>query len=219
MMGYRLASRVFGGSGEGVWAGRRLAPLTVLAIAFAFFGCHNVPPLDTSPLDNAGMNYDAVEQLKALHVTAPEVAQIATARQAGFRDEECVQVLRTFRSRDQKFDAGDAIAGLVQAGMGDETIVKLAQLNQLGINAGELQAMRLAGLSDEIIFEVAQHHAAGQPVLGGVSLATLQNAGMRESTLLDLVRHGVPDSQAGAILALRRHGANDKEILRHFTGS
>jgi hypothetical protein len=218
-MEYISANRVFGGFATRMRAANRVARLAALAVAFAFLGCHHVPPLDTSSLDNAGMSYDAVEQLKALDVTAPEVAQIATARQSGFPDDACVEVVDIFRSRNQKFDAGDAIAGLVQAGMGEGTIVKLAQLNQLGINAGELQAMRLAGLSDEIILEVAQHHAAGQPVLGGVSLATLQNAGMRESTLLELVRHSVPDSEAGAILALRRHGANDKEILRHFAGS
>jgi hypothetical protein len=218
-MGYLLANRVSRGVGATAWAGKRLARLAALVAALAFMGCHNVPPLDTTPLDSAGMSYDAVTQLKALHVTAAEVAQIATARQSGFSDDACVQVVQMYRGRRQEFDAGDAIAGLVQAGMSQNTILQLAQLNQLGINAGELQAMRLAGLSDEIILEVAQHHAAGQPVLGGVSLATLQNAGMRESTLLELVRHSVPDSQTNAILALRRHGANDREILRHFTGS
>ena len=200
-------------------ASRYFARLVAVSLALAFLGCHNVPPLDTTPLDNAGMTYDTVQQLKALHVNAPEVTEIATARRAGFDDAACVETVRIFHGRSQKFDAGDAIAGLVQAGMAEDTIIKLAQLNQLGLMAGELQAMRLAGLSDEIILEVAQHHAAGQPVLGGVSLATLQNAGMRESTLLELVRHGVPDSQADAILALRRHGANDREILKHFAGS
>jgi hypothetical protein len=193
--------------------------LAALAVALAFLGCHNIPPIDTSPLDNAGMTYDAVRQLQALNITAPEVAQVATARRSGFSDDACVQVVGIYRERKQTFDAGDAIAGLVQAGMGQNTIVQLAQLNQLGLTAGELQAMKLAGLSDQIILEVAQHHAAGQPVLSGFSLAVLQNAGMRESTLLELVEHSVPDSQTSAILALRRHGANDKEILRHFTGS
>lgn len=192
--------------------------LAALAVALAFLGCHNVPPIDTTPLDNAGMSYDAENQLKTLGVTAPEVAQIAAARRGGFPDDACLQVFQMYRGRKQSFDAGDAIAGLMQAGMSENTIVKLAQLNQLGLTAGELQAMRLAGLSDEIILEVAQHHAAGQPVLSGVSLATLQNAGMRESTLLELVRHSVPDSQTSAILALRRHGASDKEILRRFDG-
>jgi hypothetical protein len=218
-MGYILVNRVSRGSGGSTWAGKRIAHLAAVAIAFAFLGCHNVPPLDTTPLDNAGMNYDVENQLKALNVTAPEVAQIASARRSGFSDEACLQVVRLYRDRKQPFDAGDSIAGLMQAGMGEGTVLKLAQLNQLGLNAGELQAMRLAGLSDEIVLDVAQHHAAGQPVLSGVSLATLQNAGMRESTLLELVRRSVPDSQTNAILALRRHGANDKEILRHFTGS
>jgi hypothetical protein len=219
IMGYIAANRVSRGSSGSTWAGKRLARLAALAVAFAFLGCHNAPPIDTAPLDNAGMSYEAENQLKALDVTVPEIAQIATARQSGFSDDACLQVVRMYRERKQKFDAGDAIAGLMQAGMSEGTVLKLVQLNQLGINAGELQAMRLAGLSDEIILEVAQHHAAGQPVLGGVSLATLQNAGMRESTLLDLVRRSVPDSQTKAILTLRRHGASDRQILRHFTGS
>jgi len=219
IMVYILANRVSCGSGGSTWAGKSLVRLAALAVALAFLGCHNVPPLDTAPLDNAVMSYDAENQLKALDVTAPEIAQIAAARQSGFSDDACLQVVRIYRERKQKFDAGDAIAGLMQAGMSEGAVLKLAQLNQLGLNAGELQAMRLAGLSDEIVLEVAQHHAVGQPVLSGVSLATLQNAGMRESTLLDLVRHSVPDSQTKAILTLRRHGASDRQILRHFTGS
>lgn len=218
-MGYILVNRVSQCSGTSTWAGKHLARLAAVAIALALLGCHNVRPLDTAPLDNAGMSYDAENQLKALDVTAPEVAEIATARGAGFSDDACLQVVRLYRNRKQQFDAGDAIAGLLRAGMSEGTVLKLAQLNQLGLGAGELEAMRLAGLSDEIVLDVAQHHSAGQPVLSGVSLATLQNAGMRESTLLELVRRSVPDSETNAILALRRHGANDKEILRHFTGS
>lgn len=218
-MGYILVNRASQCSGGSTWAGKHLARLAAVAIALALLGCHNVAPLDTTPLDNAGMNYDAENQLKALDVTAPEVAEIATARGAGFSDDACLEVVRLYRNRKQQFDAGDAIAGLLRAGMSEGTVLKLAQLNQLGLGAGELEAMRLAGLSDEIVLDVAQHHSAGQPVLSGVSLATLQNAGMRESTLLELVRRGVPDSKTNAILALRRHGANDKEILRHFTGS
>lgn len=217
-MGVILANRSHGSAGR-AWAWQRIARLTALMAALALVACHNVPPLDTTPLDNAGMSFDAIQQLKALNVTPAEVAQIASARRGGLSDADCIQVVTIYHGRKQLFDAGDAIAGLAQAGMAKDTILKLAQLNQLGLTAGELQAMRLAGLSDEIVLEVAQHHAANQPVLGGLSLANLQNAGMRESTLLELVRHSVPDSEAGAILALRRHGANDKEILRRFAGS
>lgn len=218
-MGYILANRVAHGPGGNAWQGKCFARLILLIAVLAFLGCHNIPPVDTAPLDSAGMSYDAIQQLKAIQVTTPEVVQIAKARQGGFSDEACVEVVRIFRERNQSFDAGDAVVGLVQAGVSESTIVELGRLNQLGVTSGELQAMRLAGLSDAIILEVARHHAAGQPVLAGASLATLKNVGVRESTLLELARHSIPDSQTSAILAFRRHGADDQQILRHFTGS
>jgi hypothetical protein len=173
-------------------------------------------PLDTKPLDTAGMNYDAIQQLKTLNVTAPEVAQLATARQSGFSDTGCIAAVNVYRGRGQAFDAGGEIAGLVRAQVGEDTILELAKLNQLGLGAGELQAMRLAGLSDAILLEVARHRAVGKPVLAGASLASLKNAGVRELTLLELARRGVPDSQAAAIIAFRRHGATDAQILSRF---
>lgn len=190
-----------------------------LALAFSVVGCQRLQPLDTSPLDRCGMSYDAIQELKKLNITASEIAEIAQARQAGLPDADCVEVLRIYRGRGQAFDAGNALAGLAQVGLREETILQLARLNQLGRGWGELQAMRLAGLSDSIVLEVARHHAQGQPVLGGASLARLKNAGMREATLLELARRGVPDAQADAILSARRHGASEADILRRFTAS
>lgn len=190
--------------------------LAAMAILLCVAGCHPVPPLDTKPLDAAGMTYDSIQQLKALKITQPEVAQLATARQSGFSDANCVAVLGVYRTRNQPFDAGDEIGGLVRAQVGEDTILELAKLNELGLSAGEFQAMRLAGLSDAILLEVARHRAANQPVLAGASLANLKNAGVRELTLLELARRGVPDSQAAAILAFRRHGATDAQIISRF---
>ncbi len=196
------------------------APYAVLvALAFSVAGCHSIPPVDTRPLDTAGMSYDAIQELKALQISTPEVAEIARARQGGFSDANCVDILKLFRDRKQPFNDGDAIAGLVRAQVGEDTILELAKLNQLDLGSGDFQAMRLAGLSDAIILEVARHRAAGKPVLAGASLAGLKNVGVRESTLLELARRGIPDSQANAIIAFRRHGASDAEILSHFTGS
>jgi len=217
-MGRILASRVHGSDRPA--SRRRLLPFLLLAaLAFCISGCHRHLLVDTAALDNAGMGYDAIKQLKALDITTPEVAQVASARQGGFPDVSCVESLQIFHGRGQAFDAGDAIAGLLRAGMQADTILELARLNQLGFGAGELQAMKLAGLSDTIILEVARRHAGGKPVLAGASLASLKNAGLRESTLLELARRSVPDSQADAILSFRRRGASDDEILRRFTGS
>ena len=182
-------------------------------------GCHRVQPVDTLPLEASGMSYDAVSRLKALKITAVEVPEVAQARQAGFSDAACVQVMEIYRSRKQPFDAGDAIAGLIGSGVSEELVLNLARLNQLGLGAGELEAMRLAGLSDDVLLAVAQHRAAGQPVLSGASLAGLKNLGMRSDTLLQLAQRGVPDSQAAEIMTMRRRGAKDSEILREFAGS
>ena len=196
--------------GSGLWLA--LAALALLCAA----ACHSVPPLDTKPLDSAGMTYDAIQQLKAMNITQADVAQLAAARGSGFSDAACVTVLGIYRGRNQNFDAGNDIAGLVRAQVSEATILELTKLNELGFASGEYQAMRLAGLSDAIVLEVARHRAAGQPVLAGASLANLKNAGVRELTLLELARRGVPDSQAGAILAARRHGASDADIIRRF---
>jgi hypothetical protein len=165
------------------------------------------------------MSFDSIEQLKKLNISTPEVSQIAQARQSGLSDSGCVAILRIFHERGQPFDAGDTVSALLQASMSEPTVIDLAKLNQLGVEAGELQAMHLAGLSDDIIIEVAAHHAGGKPVLSGATLAGLKNTGLRGETLLELVRHSVPDSQADAIFSARRHGATDADILRRFASS
>lgn len=193
-------------------------PLAALALALAVAACHRILPVDTAPLDQTGMSFDAIQELKALEIRAPEVTEVVKAHSAGFSDHNCVEIFRIFRGRHQAFNAGDAVAGLTHVGITEDTILELARLNQLDFDAGELQAMRLAGLSDAIILEVARHRAAGKPVLAGASLARLRNTGVREATLLELARRGVPDSKANAILAYRRRGASDAQILREFSG-
>jgi hypothetical protein len=193
--------------------------LFVIVFIFAAAGCKRVLPLDTVPLDNVGMTFDSIQHLKALKISTSEVAEIAKVKRAGMPDSDCVQLLQVFRSRGVPFNAGDAVAGLLQVGISEDTIFELAKINQLGIGFGELQAMHLAGLSDDIILVVAHDHAFGMPVLSGASLAGLKNTGLRGSTLLALAQRGVPDSQAEAIIVARRHGASDAEILRRFTGS
>lgn len=201
-------------------AAKRCRPFLILfATVFLIGGCRRLTPLDTAPLDNAGMSYDAIQQLKSFDITSQEVTQIAEARQAGFPDNDCIQAVQIYHNRGKAFDVGQAVAGLTQVGVGDSTILELARLNQLGVSWGELQAMHLAGLSDAIIVAEARRRADHQPVLSGASLARLKNAGVSESTLLKLTERGVPNSRAGAILAYRRRGASDREILRRYARS
>lgn len=210
--GYRCARR------PGRSAPRLACAFLLAAAALALGACHRGALTDTRPLDNAGMSYDAIQQLKALEITDSEALGMAQARQAGLSDGGCVEMEKIFRGHGQQFDAGSAVAGLLQAGVSEDTVLALARLGQLGLGTGELQAMRLAGLSDAIILEVARHRANSQPVLSGASLAMMRNTEIRESTLLELARRGVPDSEAGTILSFRRHGASDADILRDFKG-
>jgi cytochrome c553 len=198
--------------------GVRFAAAALLVAALCA-GCHTEPAVDTKPLDAAGMSYESVKQLQALNVSTEEVAQLAKARGAGFSDAACLQITQMYRARRVPFDAGEAIAGLLGAGASENLVMDLARLNQLGLSAGELEAMRLAGLSDEILLTVARRRAADQAVLSGASLAGLKNLGVSSYTLLVLVQRGVPESQAAAIMSWRRHGANDAQILRQFSGS
>jgi hypothetical protein len=219
-MGFILAAGPGNGHRNGGYS--RSSPTARLLLAILIVltaGCRSLLPVDTRPLDGVGMSYDAVEELKSLRITAVEVTEVAKARQGGFSDANCIDVFKIYHSRNQSFEAGSAIAGLVQANVSEDTILELARIDQLGLAWGELQAMKLAGLSDDILLEVARHRSRGQPVLSGASLAGLRNTGMRESTLFELARRGIPDAQAKAIASYRRRGASDAEILRVFSGS
>jgi hypothetical protein len=196
---------------------RAVAVIAALAVACA--GCSSLKPVDTTPLQNSGMSYDSVQELRSLKISAPEVLEMAKARQGGFSDDDCIAIYKIYKGRNQQFDAGDAVAGMVQVGISDMDILELARLNQLGLGWGELQAMKLAGMSNAIVMEEARQRASGKSVLSGATLARLKNAGVHESTLLKLVERGVPESQGREIVAYRRRGASEAEILHHFTGS
>jgi hypothetical protein len=189
------------------------------ALSLIAAGCKHLQPLDTKPLDAAGVGYASIKKLEALKITSEEIPEIAKMRSAGFSDDACVSIVEIYHQRGKPFAAGESVAGLVKASVGENTILELARMDQLGVGAGEFQVMRLAGLSDAIILETARHEAAGTPSLSGLSLGKLKNSGLRESTLLELEQRSIPDSATDQILAMRKHRATDKEILRKFTGT
>ena len=187
-------------------------------VSLALAACQRLKPLDTGVLDQSGMSFATVQALRGMNITNAEVDQIAQARQAGLSDDDCLTLFRLERSRKQDFDIGDTVAHLLRAGAAGSTVVQLAQIDQLHSWGGEAVAMRLAGLSDQIILEDAHRRASNLPVLSGASLANLKNTGMREATLLQLVRRGVPDDEADTIISLRRRGWSDAMVLRRYPG-
>jgi hypothetical protein len=191
----------------------------ILGTILSTAGCASLKPVDVQPLYSAGMSYDAVSQLKTLKITPAEVSEVAQARQSGFSDAACVRVMQIQRTRNRNFDVGTPISELLRAGVSETLVLDLESMNELGLEAGEIETMRLAGLSEDILLTVARRHAQSRPVLSGASLAGMKNLGIRSDTLLQLAQRGVTDAQAPAIMAMRRHGAKDAEILRQFSGT
>jgi hypothetical protein len=154
--------------------------------------------------------------MKALHISQPEIEEIAKVREAGLSDVDCVSILRMFHQRNEPFTAGDAIAGLYESGVSEGSVLGLVSMDQVGLGVGDLQAIHLAGLPDELVIDIARDRAAGKSTLSGAALGTMKNLRMDNATLLELVRRGTPEQDGPRIIARRRSGVKDAEILRHF---
>jgi hypothetical protein len=107
------------------------------------------------------------------------------------------------RSRDRSFAEGDAIAGMIEAGVKQDTILELVRLDELTAFGGEAEAMHLAGLSDAVILDVARRKSKGEVVLTGSRLAELRDAGFSNTQLVAVLDQGFSDKQAQE--ALTRH--------------
>jgi hypothetical protein len=205
---------------------RKVAPLSrisrtafaaaALLALLALAGCQKVRYVDTKPLDQAGMDFSSIQAVKAMNPSDAEIAEIAKAKMGGLSDKTCIELLRISRSQGQPANFADAADGLVQAGMNESEILELADMKQLGLGSGELQAMRLTGLSDLVVMEVARRHAAGKQSLSGVSLARLKDTGLSQAALFELVHRGIKDDQIAGIVALRRQKTSEAEIMKRY---
>jgi hypothetical protein len=189
-------------------------PVGLVLVALCLTGCKRLHRADTRPLDQAGMWYRNIAELRGLEVTDTEVAELVKARQAGMSDENCIELVRIARARKEPFASGDAVASLRRVAVGESTVLELARLDQFGLWTGEAQAMRLLGLSDQVLLTVARRRAAGQLVLSGPSLGKLKNAGLGETEILNLIARGTTDEQAEAIVAARRRASAPAGFVR-----
>src|SRR6266566_5970107 len=184
-------------------------PRLLLGLSLIFLlslsACKRAEQTNPQPLDEAGMWTNSVNELRILNVSNAEIGELTKARQGGLSDPSCVELIKLARSRHQHFSGGQHIADLLAAGSSEQMVVELARLDQLGLWAGEAQALRLAGLSDKVILAVAQRRSQGLPVLSGEKLAGLRNAGASDAVILDFVQKGFTDEQASNYIAHREH--------------
>ena len=185
-----------------------------LAAGFLFAGCNRIIPTDLRPLDQAGMWYQSIEDLRKLDPTDAEVSQLVLVRRAGMSDAGCLELVRIARSRGQAFNSGEAVASLLRVRISESNVLELARLDQLGLWVGEAQAIRLAGLSEDIVMTVARRRASALPVLSGAALAQLKNVGVSEPDMLALLNRGASDAEAQKIVAARHRAATPAGFVR-----
>ena len=169
-------------------------------------GCKSTPKIDHSPLEQAGMNFKGMDQLRELNLTQEEIGQLAQVRQAGLTDEDCVALIRLSRSHGQPFKEAETIVGLLRADFQKSSVTTLVDLDQLDL-AREAQIMKLAGLSDEVILALARRRSVGQPALSSAKAAALRNVQLTNAQILAAVDRGTTDAQADAIIASRTRAA------------
>jgi hypothetical protein len=177
----------------------------VLLIVIPLVACKHAEQANTQQLDEAGMWSASVSELRALNVSNAEIGELTKARQGGLSDPSCVELIKLARDRHQPFSGGQPIADLLAVGSSEQTVLELARLDQLGLWAGQAQALRLAGISDKVVLAVAQRRSQGLPVLSGEKLAGLRNSGASDAVILDFVQKGLSEERASDYIAHREH--------------
>lgn len=192
---------------------RRLPCALFLASALLVSSCKPAQKQDTEQADRMAMWLDSVPQLKTLNVSNAEIGELSKAHEAGLTDPSTVVLIQFARDRKEPFTDGQSIADLLNAGSSEQTIMELARLNQLGVWAGQAQAMRLAGLSDKIILAVAQRRSKGLSVLSGERLGELKNVGASDATILEMVQRGDSDKTVSEYIAARNRAAGGHSFV------
>jgi hypothetical protein len=185
----------------------------LLASLVLVCSCKPAQKPDTQQADQMAMWLDSVPQLKTLDVSNAEIGELAKAHEAGLTDPSTVVLIQLARDRKQPFADGQSIAGLLNAGLSEQTVLELARLNRLGVWAGDAQAMRLVGLSDKVILAVAQRRSKGLPVLSGVKLGELKNAGASDALILEMVQRGDSEQTASNYIAQRNRAAGGHNFV------
>ena len=191
-------------------------PFVVAALMLLLASCNSIRQTNMTPLDSAGMHPDSIEQLQKYQINDAEIQQVLIAGRAGMSEKGCVELIRLARARHAVFINGDAVAGLLGAGMKESSVIELVRLNQLVPFAGEAAAMRLAGISDEVVLNVAHHRVKGDVVLAGARLAELRDSGYSNSQLVAALDRGMSDKQADEIITRHNYAVGGHSFVRQY---
>jgi hypothetical protein len=190
--------------------------LSVISIMGFSVGCGRTQQTNMSVLDAAGVSPDAIDQLRRLGMSGQEIQQVSIVYHGGMDRQSCISLVKIAHQQHEAFTYGSAAAGLLAAGMKQESVLELARLDQLRTWAGEAQALRLAEVPDEVILELAKRRASGQPTVSGPKIAKLRNLGAPARELLDDIRAGLTDSRADQLIAWRSRSSQRQGFVRQI---
>jgi hypothetical protein len=188
-------------------------PAYCLLAVVSLAGCKKLHQSDMTPLNRAGMDVGSLPQLRKIGVSDSEVVQLASMRQSGLSDDGCLQLVRLAHDRHEPFTDGQGVAGLLGAGLRQDSVMELAKLDQLGLWTGEAEVLRLSGLSDQVVLAVARRRAGSEPVLSSAKITSLKNAGLGEAQILADINSGMSDAQADKTIAQKNYAAGGHSFV------
>jgi hypothetical protein len=159
-------------------------------------GCHQHPLTDYRPLDQAGMGSSAIEQLKPLNISDPEIQQVVSLKHASISDETCIALISTARSHHHPFTSSESVASLLGARYTESDILGFARADKLDAISGDAVMLRLIGLSDPTVQVVVQRELQGLLTISSAAIGRLKNTGLTEKQILERINNGMTEEQA-----------------------
>jgi hypothetical protein len=191
-------------------------PHLLLLGAYALLagGCNKHLLTDYRPLDQAGMYFSNIEELKGQNTSDQEVAQLVKLKQAGISDETCVALLGAAHAHQHPFISADSAASLAQAGINEAEILTIARADQLDNLSTDAVTLKLVGLSDATVQTVLHRRMQGLPTLNSAQIGRLKNTGLTEKQILERIKAGMTDAQAEKEIVARENARNQTGFVR-----
>jgi hypothetical protein len=193
---------------------RLLLSCTLLACLAA--GCKQHPLTDYRPLDQAGMWFGKVQELKALNADDSEIAQLVRLKQAGISDDTCVELVSAAHVRKHDFVSSDAVINLYRGGFSEAEILDIARTDRIDSLSLDAVTLRLTGLSSAAVLTLLHRQARGLPTLSGPVIGRLKNTGLTDNQIIERVNQGMTDEKAEKEIAARLRARNQTGFVRNY---
>lgn len=193
---------------------RKLLPLAALTL-LCLCACQRKPFTDYRTLDQAGMWYEHIQELKSLDTSEAEIAQLVKLKQTGLSDDTCVALISAAHGHRHPFTSADSVLSLGRSGLAEPEILEIARMDQLDAWSGEAVTLRLVGLSGQAVLHIARRRASGQTTLSSPIIARLKDTGLSEKDILARIDRGMTDAQAEGEIAARRRARNPTGFVRN----